>query len=158
VTPSRRWIAVALALAAALGFSLSVQAIGWWTAGEVAFGPFGAHDCFGGECRVTGLAWLGGDELWLRSAVATRVAGYVATAAAIMLAGAVAAKRVPRLVARMLLVALASGVAVGAYFAARCPAIQTRTLGAGLPVYAGATACALAAAVLVLRTRGVSQT
>ena len=148
-----RWIAVALALAAAFAFLLSVQAIGWWTVGEVSFGPFGGHDCFGGECRTSGLSWLGGDDLWMRSAVATRVAGYYSAFAAILLAGAVAARRTPRLVAWMLVVSLTTGAAVGGYFVARCPDVDGRVLAAGLPLYAGAIALAGAAAGLVIRAK-----
>ncbi len=147
-----RWIVVALSLAAAFGFSIAVQAIGWWSAGEVSFGPFGAHDCFGGECRTTGLSWLGGTDLWMRSAVATRVAGFILVATSIMLAGAVAARRVPRLIARMTIVALATAILAAAYFVVRCPDIDTRAIGMGLPLFGAAIACAIGAVALVLRT------
>src|SRR5688572_12420994 len=91
-----RWPVVALALLGAFSFALAVQSA-WWTAGEVAIGPFGARHCFGGECRESGLAWIGGSELWMRSAVATRAAGYIAMFVLLAFAGGIAAKREPRL-------------------------------------------------------------
>src|ERR1051325_4526698 len=100
----RKWLLVAFAVLAAAAMSLSVNAVSWWSAGEVGFGPFGAHRCFGGDCRGTGLAWIGAGELWMRAAVATRVAGIVAMIVLLIVGGAIAAGRIPRLFARVALV------------------------------------------------------
>ena len=150
---SHRWLVVALALVAAIAFALSVQAGDWWHAGEVAIGPFGAHHCFGGDCRTTGLGWLGGDDLWMRSAVATRVAGLVAMFVLVIIAGAVAAKRVPRLFARITVVSLATAAVCGTYFYVRFPGVEGAALGFGVPLYALAIAVGAAAAIITLRAR-----
>src|SRR2546423_9999409 len=105
----KRWIVVALAVAAACAFALSVQNA-WWSVGEVTIGPFGAHHCFGGDCRATGLSWLGGSGLWMRSAVATRVAGLIAMLALVIVRGGVAPRRTPRLFARAPLVSIATAL------------------------------------------------
>src|SRR5688500_1856315 len=105
-----RWLAVALAILAAASFAFAVQTA-WWSIAEVAIGPFGSRHCFGGECRASGLGWIGGDDLWLRSAVATRAAGYITMFALLMFAGALAAKREPRLVARGVLASIVTAVA-----------------------------------------------
>src|SRR5512146_1904549 len=105
-----RWISIALGLVAASAFALAVQ-IAWWHVAEVTVGPFGSRHCLGGECRETGLAWLGGTDLWMRAAVATRAAGYIAMFIFVVLAGAVAAKRVPLLVARASIVAVLTATA-----------------------------------------------
>jgi hypothetical protein len=110
----RRTIALVLALAGAVAFAFAVQAA-WWTAGEVSIGPFGARHCFGGECRETGLSWIGGTDLWMRAGVAARAGGYIAMFVLILLAGGLAAKRIPRLVARCSIVAILTAVVSGAY-------------------------------------------
>src|SRR4051794_12114909 len=94
-----RWITVGLALLAATAFAFSVQTA-WWSLAEVTIGPFGSRHCFGGECTSTGFAWMGEHDLFMRSAVATRAGGYIAMFVYVIVAGAVAARRVPTLVAR----------------------------------------------------------
>src|SRR5260370_31899146 len=89
--PRRRWTIAALALVAASLFAVSVQAGGWWTAGEVEIGPFGSRACLRGDCAAHGLRWIGGGEAWLRGAIATGAAGFVAMAVLVVLAGAAAA-------------------------------------------------------------------
>lgn len=146
-----RWIAVALALVAASAFALSVEDGHWWSIGEVSIGPFGTRHCFGGDCRSSGLSWTGGSELWMRSAIATGVAGIVAMLAFIWLAARVAAKRVPRLVAQMSLVAIATAVACGAYFYASAPSIVGAAIDRGIWLFVAAVAFGIAAAITVLR-------
>ena len=125
-----RWIALGFALVGAAALALSsIEA--WWLAGEAAIGPFGTHRCFGGDCQSTGLSWLGGSDLWMRSGVATRAAAIIASALLVLLAGALAARRVPRLVARTTVVALAAGVVTGAYFVAKFPPLDGASLGLG---------------------------
>lgn len=146
-----RWAAVALALAAASALALSVQAGGWWRVGELGIGPRGASGCFGGECRARGLSWLGGDDLWLRTAVATYAGALVAAALLVGLAGAVAAGRRPRLAARTSLVAAATAAVAGGAFWARFPGLEGVHAGAGAALFPAGLLLGLVAALVVLR-------
>jgi hypothetical protein len=146
-----RWIVVALALISAFSFALAVQSA-WWTAGEVAIGPFGARHCFGGECRESGLAWIGGSELWMRSAIATRAAGYIAMFVLIAFAGGIAAKREPRLVSRAALASIVTAIATGVYFFAAFPGVDSASLGRGPFCYAAGVIFGVAAVVMFLRS------
>jgi hypothetical protein len=145
-----RWITVGLALAAATSFALAVQTA-WWGVAEVAFGPFGARHCFGAECRETGLSWIGGSDLWMRSAVATRAAGYIAMFVLLMFAGAIAAKREPTLVARGCLAAIVTAIATGAYFFFGYPGVAGASIAGGFYFYVVAIVAGVAAIVLFLR-------
>src|SRR5262245_4079513 len=102
-----RWSIVALALLAASAFALSVQAGRWWVIGdgEVEIGPFGAHSSFGG---AGGFSWAGGSARWERFGVATGAGGLIAMLVLVVVAGAIAAHRVPRLAAQTALVAIAT--------------------------------------------------
>ena len=131
---------------------MSAMAV-WWVAGEVSIGPFGTHHCFGGDCKSTGLSWIGGTDLWMRSGVATRAAALITAFLLVVLAGALAAKRVPRLVARTTLVALAAAIVTGSYFFAKFPPLGGESLGLGPILYGIGVVAGLVAAVLVLRTR-----
>lgn len=146
-----RLISVLLGLAAAIAFAMSVQTA-WWTIGEVDIGPFGARHCFGGECRESGLAWIGGSDLWMRSAVATRAAGFIAMFALLMFAGARAAKREPKLVARLVLAAIVTAAGAGGYFWAAFPGLGGAALGPGLFFYAGAILAGVAGVIVFLRS------
>jgi hypothetical protein len=145
-----RWFAIGLALVGAATLALSALEA-WWTAGEAAIGPFGTHHCFGGDCRSTGLAWLGGTDLWVRSAVATHAAAIIASVVLVLLAAALAAKRVPRLLARTSIVALSAAVVVGAYFVAKFPSPGGDRMGAGAILYAVGIVTGAIAAILVYR-------
>jgi hypothetical protein len=147
-----RLIPVVLALTAATSFAIAVQA-SWWSAGEVAVGPFGSRSCFSGECRETGLSRFAGSELWLRSATATRAAGYIAMFVLLMFAGALAAKREPKLIARGAISAILTAAAVGAYFAVAAPTINGANMSYGVFLYAGAVLLGVAAVVVFLRRR-----
>lgn len=147
-----RLIPVVLALTAATAFALSVQAA-WWSIGEVSIGPFGSRHCFTGECRESGLSWIGASDLWMRSSVATRAAGYIAMFVLLMFGGALAAKREPKLVARGALAAIVTAAACGAYFAATFRGIGGATVSYGIFLYAGAVVAGVAAIVLYLRRR-----
>ena len=147
-----RLIPIVLALAAASAFAFAMQTA-WWTAGEVSIGPFGSRHCFGGECRETGLAWLGGSELWLRAAVAVRAAGYISMFILVVVAGGLASGRIPRLMARASLVAILTAIASGGYFALKFPGglSGTESVGLGLILFIGAIVVGIAAAVITLR-------
>ncbi len=160
-----RWIVVVTALVASSLFALSVWIGQWWTIGEVSIGPHGSRHCFGPgmeggftpspgiDCRPAGLAWIGGSELWMRSAVATWVAGLVAMFLLALLAAGAAAGRVPRLVARTTLVALVTAAATGGYFVAQFPGLGGASLGQGAILYVLALAIGCIPAITVLRTR-----
>jgi hypothetical protein len=145
-----RWTVVVLALLGAFSFALAVQST-WWSIGEVSIGPFGARHCFGGDCRESGLTWIGGSELWMRSAVATRAAGFIAMFVLIAFAGGVAAKREPRLVSRGALASIVTAVATGAYFAAAYPGLPGASVGRGPFLYFAGVGFGVAAVVVFVR-------
>lgn len=147
----RRIVIVALALLAAFGFALAMQSP-WWSAGEASIGPFGSRHCFGGECREAGLSWLGGTELWLRSGVAVTAAGYIAMFVLIVVAGAVAARRIPRVMAGSSIVAISTAAVSGGYFAIAFPPLPSASIGRGVVLFAASIVTGLAAAVITLRT------
>jgi hypothetical protein len=147
-----RFLALGLALVGAAGLALS-SIEPWWLAGEATIGPFGTHHCFGGDCQSTGLSWLGASDLWMRSAVATRAAALIATVLLVVLAGALAARRVPKLVAKTVLTASLCAIVAGGYFIAKFPALGSESISLGPFLYAGGLVAGLVAAVLVLRLR-----
>jgi hypothetical protein len=153
VTTFARWLALVLALASACAFAMSVWVGTWWTIGEVTIGPFGARACMGGDCQPRGLAWLGGSDLWMRSAVATGVAGVIAMFLAVTVAGALAARRHPRLLARSMLVAIATAVVTGGYFIFGIPQVGdvTPQIALGIPLYIVGAVLGIAAAVVAAR-------
>lgn len=145
-----RILGLVLALVGAFAFALSVQSA-WWIAGEAEIGPYGTRHCFGGECRETGLAWIRGTDLWMRSGIAARAGGYIAMFALIILAGGLAARRIPRLVARASLVGILTTIISGGYFVFAFPGVPTATLGRGIFLFAAAIVIGIAAAVVTLR-------
>jgi len=153
-TLKHRWSVVALALAAASAFALSVQAGRWWTIGDVEIGPSGSRSSFGG---LGDLSWAGGDARWERFGVSTWAAGLIAMFVLVVLAGAVAANRVPRLVAKTALVAIATAALVGvAFVAARPDNGLPFALGRGIGWFAAAVVAGVIGAVRVVRTRPLS--
>jgi hypothetical protein len=144
---------VALAVLAASAFALSIQDGHWWSMGEVTIGPFGAHHCFGGDCRATGLAWIGASEFWMRTAIATGSAGLLAAGLLVLVGAGAAAGRVPRLVARMALVAVATAAVAGGYFFTAFPGIGPAhaAVGRGVLLFALAIPLGAAAGLLVVR-------
>jgi hypothetical protein len=144
-----RWFVVALALAAASAFALSVQAGRWWSIGEVELGPSGSRSPFGGPGE---LSWAGGSARWERFGVATWAGGLMAMFVLVVLAGAVAANRVPRLAARTALVAIATaGLAAIAFVAARPDNGLPFAIGRGVILFAVAVVAGVIAAASVLR-------
>lgn len=99
------------------------------------------------------MAWIGGSDLWMRAAVASRGAGYIAMFALVFLAGAVAAKRTPVLVARMSIVAILTALATGIYFFVAFPGISEASLGIGAFCFFAAAAVGMVAAIIVARAR-----
>ena len=148
-----RWGIIALALLSASAFALSVQGGRWWSVMNVEIGPFGSRRCFGNECGPAGLGWVGAGEGWSRLGMATWAGGMVSMAVLVVLAAALAAKRVPRLVAKLALSAIATATLAGALFAAKFPGVDGAGIDRGLPLFGVAIALGAASAILTLRMR-----
>lgn len=148
-----RWIIVALALLAASAFAISVQAGRWWSVGQVEIGPFGSRQCIDGECHPTSLSWVGGTERWARTGVATWAGCLIAMIVLLIVAGAVAAKRVPRLAARTALVAITTAMLAGGAFIAQFPGVSGAAVDRGVFLFGAAIVVGAAAAIGVLRLR-----
>jgi hypothetical protein len=148
-----RWIAILLALVAALALAFSVQGGQWWSVGDdVTVGPFGTVQCFGGQCRQAGHGWLQASGLWSRSAVATGAGGLMSVFVLVLAAAMVAAGRVPRLIAKMTLVALGTAVVAATTFVVKFPSLAGAQLDRGAYLFAAGVVLGAAAAVTVLRT------
>lgn len=148
-----RWITVAIALAAACAFAISVQGGRWWSVGDVEIGPFGTHSCVTGQCQPTGLGWVGGTERWIRTGMGVWAAGMISMLLLMMIAGAAAARRAPRLVAKTALVSIATATVTGALFVAQYPGVEGAGVDRGLWLFGGAIVFGAAAALGVLRSR-----
>ncbi len=151
LSPRTRWSIVAVALAAASAFAVSVQAGAWWTLASVEIGPFGSKQCFSGDCRPAGMGWIQGSERWMRAGTATWAAGLVAMFLLVMLAGAVAAGRVPRLAARTTLVAMVVAIVASTAFVLGFPGVTGATVDRGMYLYGAGVIGGVVAAILVLR-------
>jgi len=150
-----RWLTIAIALVSALAFAMSVQGGRWWTIGDVAeVGPFGTNRCFGGECEPAPMLWLGASDRWVRFGTATGAAGLLCGVLLIVVAAALAAKRIPRLVAKSVAVSLATAVIAGSVFVVQYPGahLAESSFGRGVLLYAIAIALGAFVAVSVLRT------
>ncbi|TMQ04318.1 MAG: hypothetical protein E6J90_51710 [Deltaproteobacteria bacterium] len=147
----QRWFLVVAALAAASSFALSVQGGRWWSLGEFSIGPLGTHAPFGDPGR---LSWALGGARWERLGTATWAAGMIAMFVLIAVAGALAANRIPRLVARTAIVAIATGaLAATAFVATRPDDGLPLELGRGVALFAIAVVVGALAAIGVLRAR-----
>lgn len=85
--------------------------------------------------------------------MATWAASLVSMAVLVVLAAGLAAKRVPRLVAKLTLSSIATATLVGALFAAKFPGVDGSSVDRGLPLYGVAIALGVAASILTLRMR-----
>ena len=148
-----RWITVGLALLAASGFAMSVQTA-WWAMSSVLIGPFGTRNCPGGADSC-GFSWLGAEnDLFMRSAVATKAGGYIAMFIYIMIAGAVAAKRTPALLSKAGIVAIFTATVAAVTFFVYFPgSFGEPTLGPGPFMFAAGIVAGVTASVLVLRAQ-----
>lgn len=153
-----RWIIVGLAVVAAVAFALSVQAGRWWSVEGVEIGPFGAQRCFGGDCKAAGLGWTGGSERWMRTGVGAGTGGLLSTLTLLIVAAGVAARRAPRLAAKVALVSIGTAAITGALFVIERPAVQGLGVDRGLPLFGAAVALGAAACVAVLRARPADRT
>jgi hypothetical protein len=152
-TVKSRWIVVGVLLISAIAFAMSVWGGRWWSIGDVSIGPYGSTHCFGGECKHAGLGWIGGTDRWMRTGVATWAGGVLTMLALLGVAGAVAARRVPRLAAKMTLVAIATTLVAGSLFIAQYPGIAGATSDRGLWLFVVGVIAGIAATIPVLRAR-----
>jgi hypothetical protein len=149
---NRRWLVIALALAAACAFAFSVQLGRWWSIGDVEIGPFGSVHCFGGDaCTRTNLNWVGGGDRWMRLGMATWAGGLVAAFMLVVMAARLAANKLPKLVAKSVLVAIATASLAGTFFLATFPGLEGASPARGVYLFVIAIALSLAAAIIVLR-------
>ena len=148
-----RWLVIALALAAACAFAFSVQLGRWWAIGaDVEIGPFGSRHCYGvGGCKIGDLFWVGGGDRWMRLGMATWAGGLVAAFMLVVMSARLAANKVPKLVAKSVLVAIATASLAGTVFVATFPGIEGASLSRGAFLYMIGVALALTAAISVLR-------
>jgi hypothetical protein len=131
-----------------------VQAGRWWHIADVEIGPFGSKHCFDtGDCRISSLAWVGGGDRWMRLGVATWAGGLVATLMLVITAARLASNRVPKLVAKSVLVAIAVASLAGTMFVVTFPGMAGATLARGAWMFVLAIALGLAAAISVLRAK-----
>ena len=118
--------------------------------GDVEIGPFGSLSPFGGPGK---LSWAGGTARWERFGVATGTGGLIAMLVLVVVAGAVAAHRVPHLAAKTALVAIATATAAALGFVATRPDNGLPfELGRGVALLAFAVVVGVFVAVRVLRT------
>ncbi len=148
-----RWPIVALCLLAAAAFAISVWAGRWWSIGDVEIGPFGSKQCFGGDCRPTSLTWVGGSERWMRMGMATWAGGLISMLVLVILAGGVAARRIPRLAARTALVAIATVTVTGVMFVMQYPGVDGATVDRGLWLWIAGIVLGCIAAIRVTRAK-----
>ena len=146
-----RWIIVGIAVVAGAAFALSVQAGRWWTVAGFEIGPFGSYRCFGGECKSAGLGWTGGSERWMRTGTGVWAAGFLSMILLLVVAGAVAARRVPRLVAKTALVSIGTAAVTGALFVAQFPGVQGAEMDRGIPLFGAAIVLGASICVAILR-------
>jgi len=150
----RRVLAIVVALVGAAGFAISVEGGRWWVIGSsVGIGTTTTERCFGGECGFGSLSWTGGSELWQRAGFATYAAGLCASLALVALAGALAAKRVGRLIAAVAGVAVLTAIVAGATFYSSRPALPGAELGRGSYAFALALGFGIAASLVTLTAR-----
>jgi len=152
-----RWLVIVLALGAACAFAFSVQLGRWWTIGDVEIGPFGSRHCFGtGDCKLAGLAWVGGGDRWMRLGMATWAGGLVTTFMLVVMSARLAANKVPKLVAKSVLVSIATASLAGTVFVATFPGVQGASIARGAWLFVVGIALALTAAIWVLRSSPVA--
>lgn len=147
-----RWPLVAVALLSATLFAISVWIGQWWTVGEVAVGPMGSRHCFNGDCRPAGLAWLNAGELWQRCAIATWVGCLVSMVLLLGVAGAYAANRTPKLIAKSTLTGLVTTALAGGYFIAKMPSAGDPQLQQGAYMFIAAIVLGFVAPIKALRS------
>lgn len=150
-----RWLIVGIAVAAATAFAISVQGGRWWVVAGfdvVEIGPSGSYRCFGGECRSTGLGWIAGsNERWMRTGTGAWAAGLLSMLMLLVVAGAAAARRAPRLAVKATLVSIGTAAVTGGLFVLQFPGVQGAEVTRGIPLFGAAIVLGAAACIAVLR-------
>ena len=150
-SPRSRWGTIALLLLVAFGFAVAVQALAWWHIGSAQLGPIESRSCFGGPCRVQNLSWTTGSGFWMRMGYATYAGGLLASFIAVMCAAGIAAKRVPALLGKMLMVSVVTAVVPAALFVTGLPRLGETSLAIGVPVFFASVVLGALAALSVFR-------
>jgi hypothetical protein len=142
-----------LALFAGIAFAMSVWGGRWWVIGETEVGPYGAKRCFEGSCIPAGLNWLGVGDRWMRIGMGAWAGGLISALMLVVLSAGLAAKRIPTLVAKTVLVSIATALITGGWFMSQFPSAEfpAAEYGRGALLFALAIAAGVAAAILVLR-------
>ncbi len=146
-----RWLCALFGLVGAAAFALSVQAGTWWTVPDVLeIGP--RTQCFkASECIPTGMSWVRGSAQWERLGIATWAAGLVGALVLVLLGATVAAGRVPKLIAKMALVAMATALVASTGFVAKFPGVAGAQLDRGAMLYIAAMVLGATSAIATLR-------
>src|SRR5262245_62141886 len=116
-----RWLVIALALCACVAFAMSVQGGRWWVLNDTEIGPFGAKRCFDDGCVPAGLNWLGVGDRWARIGMGTWAAGLISAFVLVVMSAGLAAKRVPKLAAKTVLVSVTTAAITGTWFWSQFP-------------------------------------
>ncbi|MEO6774148.1 MAG: hypothetical protein ABI467_14210 [Kofleriaceae bacterium] len=144
-----RWLFVAISVISAGLLAISVWVGNWWSVGGLEIGPFGAHECFGGECRSTTIG--GAPQLWQRCGTAVWAGGLMSMILLLAIAAALAARRMPKALAKSSLTALVTTALAGAYFIVKLPAPTGMTVGQGVYMFVAAVVLAFVTPIWVLR-------
>lgn len=149
MSTARRVLTITMAVLAAVGLALAVEGGRWWSLGAgVQIGPVGSQHCFGGDCKPSRLAWLGGSALWDRLGFATYVGGLLAALVLVAMAGGLAARRPARLISLIAAVATATATVVGgAFIMLRPTELPGITIDRGVPLFVAGVVLAAAAIV-----------
>ena len=150
--PLLRWSIVALALVAGASFMLSVVAGGWWSVGGIEIGPHGSRHCYGGA-EHCGLNWVNAGEQWQRYGTGTWAAGLMASFGLIVIAACAAAKKFPKVIAKLTLVAIATSLVVGILFFTGFPSMAGAAIGRGLLLFGIGISFGVAASITALRAQ-----
>ncbi len=150
-SPRLRWGTIALLLLVAFGFAYAVQALAWWRVGTAQLGPIESRSCFGGPCRVTTLSWTTGSVFWMRMGYATYAGGLMASFIAVMCAAGIAAKRVPALLGKMLMISVLTALVPAVLFVTGLPRLGETSLSMGAPVFFASVVLGALAALSVFR-------
>lgn len=151
VNRRNRITTMVLALAAASAFAVSGVGVAWWSMPDVTIGTTYSAQCFGGECQRAGLDWVGGGGSWTRFGVATWGAGLIAAACLVGLAGAIAARRTGRLVAKVVLASAVAATGAAVAFVGSFPGVPGMSIDLGVYLHFAGVLLAVAAAVVTLR-------
>jgi hypothetical protein len=145
-----RWLFVGIAVVSATLFAFSTWIGQWWTDVDVAIGPMGTRGCVGGVCGG-GLRWTGGSELWMRTAIATWAGSLLTMVLLLGVAGAFAANRIPKLLAKSTLTSLATTAIAGLYFIVKMPAMPGLEVAIGMIVFIAAVVLGAITPIRALR-------